>query len=220
MHGGFGIWGVILGGAVALAIGLPAGATTLNASDVPGGFSTSYLTPTVIGAGVTLVNATTTGAPVVLEFNALPAGAQTLSFTFSIPSSIGVQGPSNGWTYANAGGTLYYKTGTPFLYSAYEGAQLNYAMNNTSLTSFTDTVTLALGSSFAGPLYISLPASWGSSVSLALAAPSNAIAAPPTVSVPAPVPIPRGAAMLGSVLLALGLAAARRRKYGKGLAFS
>jgi hypothetical protein len=214
MQRGAGIWGVILAGVVALAIGLPARAATLNASDVPGGFSTSYLNPTVIGAGITQINASTTGAPIVLEFNALPAGAQTLSFTFSIPSSVGVQGPSNGWTYANAGGTLYYKTGTPFLYSAYEGAQLSYAMNNTSLTSFTDTVTLALGSSFAGPLYISLPASWGAPVSLSLAAPSNAIAAP------APVPLPPGAALLGSVLLALGLAAARRRKYGKDLVFS
>ncbi len=215
MQGGFGIWGAFCGGAVALAISLPAQASTLNASDVPGGFSTSFLAPTVIGAGVTLVNASTTGAPVVLEFNALPAGAQTLSFSFSIPASIGVLGASNGWTYTNAGGSLYYKTGTPFLYSAYEGTQLSYAMNNTSLASFTDTVTLALGATFAGPLYISLPASWGSApVSLALATPSNAIAAP------APVPLPPGAAMLGSVLVALGLAAARRRKYGKGLVFS
>lgn len=219
MRGGFFLSGVRATGlSLILATGLGAAATaaTLTPADVRGGaYSSSYLAPTVVAAGYTSVTGSASaGQMLEFEFSGLPAGAQSLSFTFSLASGIGVQGPSNGWAYANGGGTLLYSIGAPFAWSAWGGTTLgSFGVSNSSTAAMLSTLTLTLDPSFSGPLYLGLAFGYGSAINFSIDAPSNAIAASQPEGAPsgtlAGVPLPAGAPLLAG---ALGLVALLRRR--------
>lgn len=206
-----GIRGLWLGLAL-LACG-PIEAATLSADQVAGGFSGSYLAPTQVAAGYDVLSGTASaGQSVMLAFVGLPSGAQTLTFSFALPAGTPVQGPGNGWAYANGGGALLYSIGTPFAYSAWGGTTLgSFGVSNGSESALTDTLTLTLGPSFSGPLYLGFHFTYGSTVAYSISAPSNAGAVVPLPPVE-PVPLPAAAVMFGSALAALGGAAVVRRR--------
>jgi hypothetical protein len=188
--------------ALILAFAGTAGAATLNEWDVPGGaFGSAWNAPTAIGAGITTINGTGAGNQYDnFAFTALPAGAQTLTMTFSAP-------PGSGWSYA-AGGTILWST-QPFRWG-WDGTTLS----NVFVGFFTPsrTISLTLPASFGSTLYLALNFTFGTNLGYTIDVPSNAVAVPPSPQAPTPVPLPAGAALLAAALAALGVGARRARR--------
>ena len=189
------------------------GASTLMPTDVAGGYSSSVSAPTEVGAGVTGVSGSVSGQKVMaFVLNALPSGAQKISFDFTLPMA--VQGASNGYAFGNFGGVVRYSVGTPFAGNVWTGGkEIGFGLDNTSDASRRKTVSIDLGDDFSGPLYVGMVFTYGQAAgTFAIDVPSNAAA--PTLSAPAPstVPVPAGAALLLSAIAGLGALRARRRK--------
>jgi hypothetical protein len=188
------VFGLVLGSASLT------GASTLNEADMPGGaFGASWNTPTTVGAGVTAI--TGTGNQNWFDnfvLTALPAGAQTISLTFTAPAGIG-------WSYA-AGGNILWAT-QPFRWG-WDGTTLGTV--HTDYYTRSRSIDLVLGPSFSGSLWLALNFTYGSNLAYTVGLPSNAVVAPaPT---PAPVPLPAGLWLIGSALGIIGLAARRGRR--------
>lgn len=186
----------IIGAAViALVASAPLSAATLDEASIPGGdFANSWSSPTVVGSGFDVV--TGKGRSNNFDnivFNALPAGAQTLTFDFSGP-------PGNRPSYAGGGSILY--SVTPFRWG-WDGALAGVV--GLFGTNATDQVVLNLGPSFAGVLYVALNFTYGNNISYSISVPSNLPPPPATVPLPA-----SGAALAGAMVLA-GLALRRKR---------
>lgn len=201
----------------ALAFAARGAAATLTPSALGGSYSSSYNAPTLVGAGYTEVDGIANpGQTIDLAFTALPAGAQTLSFTFSLPATVGVQGPANHWAYVNGGGTALYST-SPFAFD-WAGSYLGtFGVANYSASAMTDTLTLSLGSAFSGTLYLGLHFTFGSPLNFSISAPSNALAAAGStnpVSSISPVPLPPGLLLLAGGLALLVLVPRGRRLVG------
>ena len=177
-----------------LTAAAPASGATISEGGFPGGdFGDAYNAATLIGNGYDTVTGTTDGGWSgnidIFAFTGLASGAQTLTFTFSAPEGIG-------YSFAS-GGSIYYST-QPFRWNwdgTYGGTFNVGYYNQTSTASF------ALGSGFAGTLYVGIYG-WGSPVGYTVSAPGNA---------PAPVPLPASAVLLLAGIGGLG-AVARRPK--------
>lgn len=201
-----------------------ASAATLNQADLDGGqFSASVDAPTVVGAGYDTVQGQVSNAQVVsLMFSDLAAGAQELTFTFSLDTD--VQGHGNGWAYHGAGGNLRYSIGAPFQGNSYTGGKrfANFSVDNKKNGSPTDTVTLSLDDDFSGALYVTINVTHGSMpIDFGLYAPSNAAPTGDELAdlvdngaspAPAPpIPLPSSAFLLIGGLGALSLRARLRK---------
>lgn len=178
---------------LALALAAPASAVTVKESDMSGGsFSSDFRSPTVLAQGTTGVTGTGAfGRNDLFLFN-LPAGAQTLTFSFTVPGL-----PD--WSYS-AGGTILTST-SPFRW-AWDGARASQFQLYRWKTS--DTVTLDLGPAFAGKLYVGLYFTHGRGYSYRVS--SNAAVPAPSV-----VPLPATGLLLLTALGGAALAARRRR---------
>lgn len=183
-------------GKLALILGLSLGAagaamgSTLAESDLPGGFSASYAAPTAIGTGVTTITGTLQAHVYdYFVFTGLPAGAQTLTFDFAVPTVPGRNFVANGG--------VNYST-APF---TGRNAGVKFANIKLSTRILTDQVTLTLDQAFTGPLYLAVYLNVGAGVPYQISAPSNAIATP--------VPLPAGGVLLLSGLGGLWM---RRRR--------
>lgn len=208
---GLRIW--VRAGMAALAVAL-AGvvqAATLSPADVGGAYSDSYASPTQIGTGYdTILGTATNGQSIALELTGLPAGAQTLTFTFTAAPGVTPQGVANGWAYYGAGGSLLYSTGSAFT-GPWSGASVGgFGIANTTADTMTNVLTLTLDSTFSGALYLGLNMTYGNTpIAYSIGVPSNAAVTAITPP-PAPVPLPPGALMLASVLGGLWLIRRRR----------
>ncbi|MCB2115514.1 MAG: VPLPA-CTERM sorting domain-containing protein [Rhodobacteraceae bacterium] len=181
--------------AAALALSaLPAAATTISEGSQPGGdFSSSFSAPTSIGSGIDLITGTTGSTDRdFLVFTSMNPGAQTVTLSFSMPSA------SNPIGFA--GGNVRYSF-----------APLPSATGGTSLGGFfltstasTQTLTLNLGASFAGTLYLGINTLLGTNIGYSISAPGNVPAAP--------VPLPASAALLAGALAGFGAMRARKGK--------
>ena len=206
-------WGA--GCVAAVAAMLLAGAVqaaTLSPADVGGAYSGNFASPTQIGTGFdTILGTATAGQTIELELTGLPAGAQTLTFTFSTPAGITPQGPANGWSYYGTGGSLLYSAGSPFAYGPWGGTNLgSFGVANSTAGQMSQTLSLALGPTFSGPLYLGLNMTYGNTaIAYAIGVPSNAsvVAA---ISAPAPVPVPPGGRLIAAALGGLWLIRRRR----------
>ncbi|MCA0272869.1 MAG: VPLPA-CTERM sorting domain-containing protein [Proteobacteria bacterium] len=182
-----------LGQAAALGLAIAAGAApamaaTINEGSFPGGdFSGSATAPTLIGNGFDTITGTIGSDDDILAFTGMTSGAQQVTLSFAAPNGID-------WSYAS-GGSIYYST-QPFQWN-WDGTFAGSFM--TALWQPTSSVTINLGSGFAGALYLALY-SWGNAGSYSIGVPGNA---PPAVPLPAPV------LLLGGAIAGLG---ALRRK--------
>lgn len=199
---------VLFGFVVALLpMSFGAKASTIDASGVPSGFSSSIVKPTAIGTGITAI----TGRGQQNEwmqfvFDALPTGAQMLNFDFALPKDI--QGSANSWAYFNGGGYVRYSIGTPFVGNADTGGTTlgNFGVSNVNSNTLNSSLTLSLNDLFTGPLYVGIRFTYGSTpTSFSVNAPSNAVMA-------SAVPVPAGFLLLGPVLAGMGIVSLRRRK--------
>lgn len=208
--------GIRIGAPGCMVAALLAGAVqaaTLSPADVGGAYSSNYASPTQIGSSFdTILGTATAGQNIELELTSLPAGAQTLTFAFSTPAGISQQGPANGWSYFGAGGSLLYSVGSPFAYGPWGGTSLgSFGVANSTAGQMTQTLTLALGPSFSGPLYLGLNMTYGNTpVTYSIGVPSNAVVAAISVAPPAPVPVPPGGLLIGAALGGLWLLRRRR----------
>lgn len=205
----YGIWARMGATVAAVIVAGAAQAATLSPADVGGAYSGDYTAPTQIGTGFdTILGTVTNGQTIELELTGLPAGAQALSFTFTTPTGVSQQGPANGWAYYGAGGALLYSAGSPFAYGPWGGTSVgNVAVANSSAAQMTNVLTLTLGSTFSGPLYLGLNMTYGNTpISFAIGVPSNAAVAP----VPAPVPLPPGVLLMIPALSGLWMIRRRR----------
>lgn len=206
---GIGALGCIVASALAGAVQ----AATLSPADVGGVYSGNYANPTQIGTGFdTILGTGTAGQTVELALTRLPAGAQTLTFTFSTPAGISLQGPANGWSYYGAGGSLLYSVGSPFAYGPWGGRSLgSFGVANSTAGQMTNVLTLTLGSSFSGPLYLGLNMTYGNTpISYSIGVPSNAVVAAMSALPPAPVPVPPGGLLIAAALSVFWLLRRRR----------
>ena len=189
---------VLLGSGLASSVS----AATLSEADIVGGaYAASYNAPTEIGHGVTTVSGTgQQNAYDNFVFTRLPAGKQTLSFTFLTPADLS-------YSYS-AGATILYAT-QPFRWG-WDGitagqVQLDYAHPS-------QTFDLILGDDFASNLYVALNFTHGHSLFYNITAPSNApIAAPIGETIPA-VPVPASLILVATGLMALAVVGRRRRR--------
>jgi hypothetical protein len=181
--------------AAVLAITGPAAAVTLHEADLPGGaFSGQWNAPSVLAADILSVSGTgASGHNDFFVFTGLPAGAQTLTFTFAAPDGIG-------YSYS-AGGAIRVSS-APFRWG-WDGADAGTF--GTGFWAPTATVQLPLGEAFAGPLYVGLYFTHGSDLAYAISTDAAAVS-PPSV-----VPLPGAGLMLLSALVGAGVIAARRR---------
>ncbi len=171
---------------------LPAGAATISELALPGAdFSNSWAAPTVIGTGFDQVQGTGGANNYdILAFTGMAAGAQTVSLTFAAPSGID-------WSYA-AGGNVLYST-QPFRWG-WDG--MTAGVVSLGYANPSQTISLALGPSFGGTLYLGLYFTYGQDLGYTVSLPGNA-APPPAV------PLPASAWLLGAAL-AGGAAVLRR----------
>lgn len=174
---------------------LPAGAATVSELSFPGGdFSDSFSAPSMIGAGIDLVQGTGAANNYdILAVTGMMPGAQTVTLGFSAPSGIG-------WSYA-AGGNVLYST-RPFQW-AWDGTTAGVV--SIGYANPTQSLTLALGPGFTGTLYLGLYFTYGQDLGYTVSLPGNA-APPPAV------PLPASAWLLaGGLALGAGLRRAKRR---------
>jgi len=184
--------------AFALAFGAAEASTIDEASQPGGAYSSLWSAPTPIGAGVTTITGTGNGGQFDnFVFTALKAGSQSLTLDFAAPAGVG-------YSYA-AGGTVLYST-QPFAWS-WDGTTLGSIF--TGYWSPSQSLTLALGPSFTGQLYLALNFTFGSNLGYSVNVPSNALATPAPIG--ANVPLPAGGMTLATVLGGLGVAGWRRR---------
>lgn len=181
---------------------LASGATaaTLNEADVPGGaFGSSWSSLTEVGAGYEIVSGT--GSQNAFDnfvFAGLPAGAQKLTFSFSAPADID-------WSYSAGGRVLW---STEAFRWGYDGKDVGSGFQLGKWQP-SQTLTLDLGDSFTGKLFLALNFTHGKDIAYTIGAPSN-VALPPAGEV-APVPLPAGLLLIGTGIAALGAAGYRRR---------
>lgn len=182
---------------LALFTAMPLQAATLDESTIPGGdFANSWSNPSVIGSGFDLITGKSRANNFDnIVFNALPAGAQTLTFSFAGP-------PGNRPSYAG-GGTILYST-SPFRWGWDGTIAGNFGLFGTNAT---DSLVLNLGPSFAGTLYLAMNFTYGNNISYSISVPSNLPPPPPPSTVPLPA---SGGALAGGIVLA-GLALRRKR---------
>lgn len=177
-------------------------AATLNESDIPGGISNDFTSPTQIAGGFEdVAGELAIGDYDIFSLANLAPGAQTVSLTFSLPT------PAPGSRFQNAGGYVRFQE-TPFLNSPEEGSRSNFSLvfnpRNASRTVLSQTLSFNLDSSFSGtPLFFSVRSTFSSvgPLSFNLNAPGNALA---------PVPLPATGWLLLSVLI--GVVGLRRRQ--------
>ena len=191
-----------LSAVVLIAFTSLAQAATLNESDIVGGFSSDFTTPTLISSGFEELNGTLEiGAYNIFSFTDLTPGAQTLEFT------IGLQTPL-GSSFQNAGGYVRFQE-TPFQFSPEEGSRTDFSLVfdpfNPSANVLSQTLSFDLDDSFSGsPLFFATRLTFSSQGPLStfnVLAPGNAVA---------PVPVPAAGLLLLTALA--GAAALRRRK--------
>ncbi len=180
----------------------PAAAATLNEADMPGGaFGAAWNTPTAIDPGVTGIIGTGDQNRYDNFMFGLPSGAQTISLSFAAPEGIG-------YSYAAGGNILWSEA--PFRWS-WDGATL--AAVHTDYYTRAASVDLVLGPGFSGSLYLALNFTYGTRLNYMIGIPSNAapvnddgtVTYGPDPDMPAPVPLPAGAALLAGALGALAL---------------
>ncbi|WP_095589810.1 hypothetical protein [Actibacterium ureilyticum] len=195
----FGFGKVFAGLVAGMALAGAVQAATVSEADIAGGeFSSNFMTPTVIDSGVSTVTGTgASGAFDLFAFSGLDTGAQTLSFNFAAPAGIG-------YSYS-AGGSILYSL-TPFDY-AWDG--LTAGTFHLGYGAETASVDLSLPDSFVGDLYLGLYFTYGSDISYGIGLPASVSSG---TNPPSPVPLPAGGLLLGSVLAAAGLFAARRKR--------
>jgi hypothetical protein len=188
----------ILGLTAAFIFGLAsmAQAATLNETDVVGGFSSNFGTPTTIGSGFENLTGTPSGSDAdYLHFTSLAAGAQTFSLSFDLGD------PTPASFFDVATGSVGVSLTAPT--ASVTGVNANYFL--AGFASTTQTLTYSLGSGFTGgSLYVSiLPTFSTQSFSFGIDIPGNA-------TPPAPVPVPAAGLLLLGALG--GFVALRRRK--------
>lgn len=191
---------------------LAGAASALTVTEGAGDFSNNWLSPTVVGAGVTdIAGAAARNDFEVFALTGLLPGAQTLTFSFS-----GAQSYVSG--NFSAGGNILYSY-TPFQFAWDHDGSRSYAVDYNSWTtgkgskiklhetgSLTSTVALTLAANFTGTLYLALAPTYGRSLAYNIALPAAPILPPPPP--PAPVPLPAAGGLLAAALVGLGL---RRR---------
>lgn len=183
----------VLAAALAVAaLATPAVAATISESSFTGGdFSGAFASPTAIASGIdTVTGALGSGDRDFLSFTGMKTGAQTVTLSLT---ALGT-GPL--WT-----GGFRYST-TPFTSNTSGSLAGAIMMFNAPpvLVSMTQTLTFNLGATFGGTLFIALNQQKGSGISYSLSIPGN---------VPAAVPLPATALLLGGAIAGLG---ASRRK--------
>jgi hypothetical protein len=185
--------------AAALVLAVPAGAATVNETDLQGGsFSSVFDKPTVLGAGVTGATGTgNSGQHDFFVFTGLPAGAQTLTFSLWAPQGIG-------FSYS-AGGTI--KTSTEAFRWGWDGVTAGTFQSG--FWDPTDGGTLTLGQAFAGTLHVGLYFTHGANLSWSVS--TNAAPAPTAPAAPSVVPLPGAGLLLLTALGGAAVAARRRR---------
>lgn len=174
------------------AFAMPASAATINEGSFAGSdFSGAFASPTAIASGYDTVTGTLgSGDRDFLSFTGMKTGAQSVTLTLA---ALGA-GPL--WS-----GGLRYST-TPFTSNTSGTLAGSILMYNIApgFTSLTQTLSFNLGATFGGTLYLALNQQRGSGISYSLSIPGN---------VPAAVPLPATALLLGGALA--GLAASRRK---------
>ena len=181
--------------ALLFAAAQPAAAATVSEGDVAGGsFSGSYNDPTEIAPGVTTV--TGTGSQNVFDFlvfTGLPAGAQTITFTFSPPEDYG-------YSYS-AGGKLFVST-SPFngLWSGTDLGMFDVRYHQPS-----DSITIEFDDSFTGTLYVGLHFTHGKDLQYAITTDASYEDAPV-------VPVPGAGVLMLTGLAGVGALQWRRRR--------
>lgn len=184
----------LLAAALSLAaLASPASAATISETSFAGGdFSSAFGAPTAIASGFDTVTGNLgSGDRDFLSFTGMKTGAQTVTL------SLAALGAGPLWT-----GSLRYST-TPFTSNTSGTLAGSILMFNAPpvLVSLTQTLSFNLGATFGGTLFIALNQQRGSGISYSLSIPGN---------VPAAVPLPATALLLGGALAGLG--ASRRRK--------
>ncbi len=174
---------------VAAASVQAASAVTISEGSVPGGFSNGFATPTTIANGNDVVTGTlTTGDRDYLAFTGLAAGAQTITLSFSGAAGL----------YLSQG-TVRYST-SPFT-SNTSGSNPGNIFLFAFFSAPSQTLSFSLGPTFAGALYLGLSQTSGQPISYSLSVPGNVV--------PAAVPLPASALLLGGAVAGMG--ALRRR---------
>lgn len=136
----------------------------------------------------------------LIYLTGLDAGAQTLTFTFSVPTGV-----TPNWRYS-AGGAVLYST-SDYRWSAWEGTLLGYVgLSYWDLRD--DVLTLSLGADFTGTLHLGLYGTYGVldyTITGMRYASAPLVTLPldaPAVPLPAPVMLlTAGIALLGTVAL-------------------
>lgn len=171
----------------------PASAVTVNEGSFTGGdFSNRVANPTAIASGIrTVTGALRRGDRDVLAFTGMATGAQTVTL------NLWATGAGPLWQ-----GSLRYST-TPFRNSASGVLAGAIAMSNapTGVVTMTQTLSFNLGATFGGTLFLMMNLRLGTGASYSLNIPGN---------VPAAVPLPAAALLLGSAVIGIGASGRRR----------
>ena len=178
-------------GAVFCAVA--ANAATLNEATVPGGaFGPSWNNLTTVAAGYDTITGSGGQDQQDNFLFTLPTGHQTLTFDFTAPADAGDY---------SAGGWVLYST-TPF-----QGDWDGVAAGQVDVNTFArrKDLTLDLPDFQGGSLYLALNFTYGSDLGYSISVPGNAAVAP------APIPLPAGAALLATGVVALLGFGVRRR---------
>ncbi|SNR40611.1 PEP-CTERM sorting domain-containing protein [Puniceibacterium sediminis] len=191
------------------AFSLSVAASTVNETSVSGGdFSGLYNDATVVGFGSDTIAGTWYGSNDYdfLAFTGLAEGSQTVTLTFS---PIGTQD----YSYS-AGGHVFWQT-TAFDW-AWQGTSLGQIQFGHYNQSTPQTLTLSLGESFDGTLYLALLGTNSGILQYAISAPGNALVSLPVSGgggLASAVPLPSSVLGLLAGLAALvGFRARRRRQ--------
>jgi hypothetical protein len=177
----------------------PAAALTINEGSFGGDFSNAFGSPSAIPVQRDVVNGTLgAGDYDFLAFTGMIPGAQTVTFNFS-SSALG--------TFLSAG-TVNYST-SPFTSNTSGTNVGTFVLFDAGVIALrSQSLTLNLGSGFAGTLYLMLNLATGPNVNYSLSIPGNLP--------PAPVPLPATALLLLGA--GAGLGALKRAKGRKSAA--